>query len=76
MQNGKRASGMKFTSSEFCLPFAKTMNRPVADVNGRQPTLLTAFLILIVFPSLHDHNYQHVCSFPGFCVLRDDNRSV
>ena len=62
------------------LNFAYHLRKPwtdrFADVNGIQPTLLTAFLIWIVFPSSYVLNYQHVCSFPGFCVLRDDNRSV
>ena len=34
--NGKRDSGMKFTSPEFCLPFAQTVSRSVSHENGKQ----------------------------------------
>ena len=35
--NGKRDSGMKFTSREFCLLSAETVNRPECPLSGKQP---------------------------------------
>ena len=35
--NSNRDSETKFTSPEFCLPFAQTIDRPVCHVNGKQP---------------------------------------
>ena len=37
---GKRNSGMKFTSPEFCLPFPQTVNRSVCPRNGKQSRYL------------------------------------
>ena len=37
-KNGKRDSGTKFTSLEFCLSFAQAVNRPVcSSKGGNQP---------------------------------------
>ena len=38
--NGKRDSGTKLTSPEFCLQFTQTVNRAVARVNGKQSVFL------------------------------------
>ena len=34
--SGKRDSGIKFTSPQFCIPYTQTMDRPdgIAHVNG------------------------------------------
>jgi len=41
--NGKRNSGTTFTSPEFYLSFTQNVNRPVWQVNGKQPLIFSTY---------------------------------
>ena len=47
--NGKRDSGTKFTSPEFCLPFAQTANRPVCPCKRQT---INSYWLHFQYPSL------------------------